>query len=101
MKDNQNDQTVQNNQKGQQNQTNPTSNQSGKIHEFENENLKKQSDLEIEQPNKEEKEKNTDIVSENFTNPQKNKISENKDITNEDIQLDVTNKNDYKSKINY
>ena len=56
MKDNQNDQTVQNNQKGQQNQTNPTSNQSGKIHEFENENLKKQSDLEIEQPNKEEKE---------------------------------------------
>ena len=143
MKDNQNDQTVQNNQKGQQNQTNPTSNQSGKIHEFEDFHcinlLKKQSDLEIEQPNKEEKEKNTpfdpkmqkdkiqpneeiktqtdennkqpetveknavgtDIVSENFTNPQKNKISENKDITNEDIQLDVTNKNDYKSKINY
>ena len=41
MKDNQNDQTVQNNQKGQQNQTNPTSNQSGKIHEFENENIQK------------------------------------------------------------
>ena len=94
---------------------------------------------EIEQPNKEEKEKNeifdpkmekdkihpntekrietdkikkqpesvekdadkTDVVSEHFTNPQKNQTPENKDVTNQDIQHDITNKNDYESKLNY
>ena len=67
-----------------------------------NEEIKTQTDENNKQPETVEKNAvGTDIVSENFTNPQKNKISENKDITNEDIQLDVTNKNDYKSKINY
>ena len=67
-----------------------------------NEEIKTETDENNKQPETVEKNAvGTDIVSENFTNPQKNKISENKDITNEDIQLDVTNKNDYESKINY